>query len=182
MKITEERIKEKLQEAASENLPLVAWGYGYVGPSLWTVRAITLVVLLLGAAIAILTFQSWKVLLVAIGVAAVVYLWLRAKVKFSLVGVTPRHFIAIDVTPRGEFLPPALQGLSAIQYPRLIEKELSTILHYVLGDGSIHKLRFQDFRHLPDNRRAAARIKRAIHRHVYDPSLPGGEGAAKPGA
>lgn len=166
MKITEEQIKAKLQEAAGGNQPLAAWGYGYVGPSTHTVASVSLVVLLLGLAIGLFTFHSWAFVLGAIAVAAVVYLYLRSKVKFCLVGVSPKHFIAIDVTRR-QFLPPALQGLSAIQYPKLIEKELSTILHYVLGDGTIHNLRFQNFSHLPDNRRAAHRIKQAVMENVY---------------
>lgn len=167
MKITEAQIKRKLQEAAGENVPVVAWGYGYVGPSVYAVWSTGLVVVLLGAAIGIFTYRSWTFVAGAAAVAAVVYVVLRARVKFFLVGVTPRHFIAIDVTRRGQFLPPALQGLSAIQYPKLIEKELSSILHYVLGDGTIHNVRFQDFRHLPDNRHAARRIKQAVLENVY---------------
>lgn len=171
MRINETRIKTKLQEAAGEGMPLVAWGLGYVGPSTWTVRSLTLIVLLLGVAIGILTFNSWVFVAGAVGLAAVIYLLLRARVKFCLVGVTPRHFIAIDLTQRGQFLPPALQGLSAIQYPRVIDKELSTILYYVLGDGTINKVRFQNFRYLPDNRRAAFRLKQAVLEKVYDPRL-----------
>lgn len=167
MKITQDKIKQKLQEAAGQNTPVVAWGYGYGGPSLYAVRSVTLVVLFLGAAIGIFTYRSWEFVAGAVVLAAVVYYLLRSRVKFCLVGVTPKHFIAIDHTRRGRFLPPALQGLSAIQYPRTIEKELSTILHYVLGDGSIHDVRFQDFSYLPGNRRAAVRIKQAIHENVY---------------
>jgi hypothetical protein len=169
MKVTEAEIKAKLQEAAGEAVPLVAWGYGYVGPSLYTVRLVALAVWLLGLGIALLTFRNWILAGVATAVAAVVYFVLRARVKFCLLGVSQKHFLAIDVTPRGEFLPPAIQGLSSIQYPRLIEKELSTILHYVLGNGTLHYVRFQDFAHLPGNRDAARRIKQAVHDLVYDP-------------
>lgn len=171
MKVTAERIKEKLGEAAGEGLPVLAWGYGYVGPSLWTVRSISLLALGLGVAIGLFTFKSWAFVGGAAAAAVALYLYLRSKVKFCAIGVTPRHFIAIDVTPRGKFLPPALQGLSAIQYPRLVEKELSTILHYVLGDGSLHNVRFENFRYLPDNRRAAYRIKQTVLEKVYDPSI-----------
>lgn len=167
MKVTAEQIKAKLQEAAGENTPLVAWGLGYLGPSTWAVRSIALVVLLLGVAIGIFTFRSWGLVAGAIGVAFAVYFYLRSKVKFCAVGVSGQHFICIDITPGGQFLPPALQGLSAIQHPRVNEKELSTILHYVLGDGSLHGVRFQNFSHLPDNRRAALRIKRAVVEGVY---------------
>lgn len=167
MRITEEQIKTKLQEVAGANVPVHAWGLGYVGPSVYTVWSVSLVVLLLGAAIGTFTFHSWTFVAGAVVVAGVVYLWLRRRVKFFLVGVTPKHFIAIDVTRGGQFLPPALQGLSAIQFPKLIEKELSTILHYVLGDGTIHDVRFQNFSRLPDNRRAAYRIKQAVLENVY---------------
>ena len=176
MRITEEQIKAKLQEAAGPKVPLNAWGLGYIGPSVYTVWSVSLAVLLLGAAIGTLTFHSWKFALGAVVVARVVYVGLRTRVKFCLVGVTPKHFIAIDISRRGQFLPPALQGLSAIQYPKLVEKELSTILHYVLGDGTIHDVRFQNFGYLPDNRRAAHRIKQAVLENVY--ASPPGRDAA----
>lgn len=161
MKLTEREIREKLEQA-SEGHPVVACGYGYVGPSVYAVWSAALVVLLLGVAIGILTFQSWLFVGGAMVAGLLVYFYLRSKITFCLVGVTPRHFIMIDVDHRGQFLPPALQGLSAIQFPKIIDKELSTILHYVLGDGTINDVRFQDFRRLPDNRRAAARIKKAV--------------------
>ncbi|MBI4466503.1 MAG: hypothetical protein HY656_03630 [Acidobacteria bacterium] len=167
MRLSAEKIKERLQEAAGKDAPVVAWGLGYLGPSTYAVGATALGVWLLGVAIGIFTFKSWAWVAGATLAAVLVYLFLRARVKFTLVGVSPKHFIAIDVTPRGQFLPPARQGLSAIQFPRLIEKELSTILHYVLGDGSIHDVRFQDFGWLPDNRRAAHRIKGAVLENVY---------------
>lgn len=167
MRLSEEKIKAKLAEAAGPGVPLQAWGLGYVGPSVYTVWSVALVVLLLGAAVGAFTFQSWRFVTGAVVVAAIVYLLLRRRVKFCLVGVTPKHFIAIDVTRRGQFLPPALQGLSAIQYPKLVDKELSTILHYVLGDGTIHDVRFQNFSSLPDNRRAAYRLKQAVLENVY---------------
>ncbi|MEE9235727.1 MAG: hypothetical protein V3U28_09845 [Candidatus Acidoferrales bacterium] len=165
MKITEEKIKEKLQEAAGEQ-PVVACGYGYTGPSTYVVGTIALVVFLLGAAIGIFTFGLWWIVPGSAALGGAAYYGLRRRVTFCLVGVTPKHFIVID-HHRGRFLPPALQGLSAIQYPKTIDKELSTILHYVLGDGTIHDVRFQDFRGLPDNRRAAYRIKQAVHENVY---------------
>jgi len=170
MRVSQEKIRAKLEEAAG-GMPLVAWGVGYVGPSTYTVTSVSLVVLLLGAAIGILTYQNWVVVGVAVALATAVYFWLRAKVRFCAIGVTPRHFIAIDVSLGGRFLPPALQGLSAIQYPRLVDKELSTILHYVLGNGDIHNVRFQDFRRLPDNRAAAVRIKQALLEKVYEPGI-----------
>lgn len=166
MKVTEQTIKAKLQEAAGEEFPIVAWGLGTVGPSLYSVWSITAVVLLLGLAIAAFTYRSWVVAVIAVTVAALVYHWLRARVTFCAVGVSPRHFIVVDISRRGHFLPPAHQGLSAIQFPKIIDKELSTILHYVLGDGTINDIRFQDFRHLPDNRNAARRLKKAIADHV----------------
>ena len=121
---------------------------------------------LLGAAIGWFTFKSWLVAAGAVVFAVVVYLLLRARVKFCLVGVSSKHFICID-HQGGRFLPPALQGLSAIQFPKLIEKDLSTILHYVLGDGTINDVRFQNFRGLADNRRAAFRVKQAVLENVY---------------
>lgn len=166
MRLTEEKIREKLQEVAGEQ-PVQACGYGYTGPSTYAVWTVTLVVFLLGAAMALFTFHNWWIVLGSAVLAAVVYHVLRSRVRFCLVGVTPKHFIVIDHTRRGNFLPPALQGLSAIQYPKTIDKELSTILHYVLGDGTIHDVRFQDFRRLPGNRRAAYRIKQAIYENVY---------------
>src|SRR3989338_9237649 len=42
-----------------------------------------------------------------------------------------------------------------------------TILHYVLGDGTINDVRFQNFRGLADNRRAAFRVKQAVLENVY---------------
>jgi len=165
MRISAEIIKQKLEEA-SGGQPIVAWGYGYVGPSTYTVWACAVVVGLLGAAIGWLTFRSWLFVAGGTVFAVFVYLLLHARVKFCLVGVTPKHFICID-HQRGRFLPPALQGLSAIQFPKLVEKELSTIFHYVLGDGTIHDLRFQNFRGLPDNRRAALRLKQAVLDNVY---------------
>ena len=165
MRITEEQLKAKLAEAAG-GAPLVAWGYGYVGPSTYAVWACALVVGLLGAAIGWFTFGSWLVVAGAVIFGVVVYLLLRARVKFCLVGVSSKHFICID-HQGGRFLPPALQGLSAIQFPKLIEKDLSTILHYVLGDGTIHDVRFQNFRGLADNRRAAFRVKQAVLENVY---------------
>lgn len=165
MRIREEELKQKLQEAAGDQ-PLAAWGYGYVGPSTYAVWAGALVVGLLGAAIGWFTFRSWVFVAGAVVLAAAVYFLLRARVKFCLVGVSSRHFICIDHRG-GRFLPPALQGLSAIQFPKLIEKELSTILHYVLGDGTIHDVRFQNFRGLADNRRAAHRLKQAVLENVY---------------
>ncbi|MBI2956339.1 MAG: hypothetical protein HYY26_03385 [Acidobacteria bacterium] len=170
MRVTAEQIKAKLEETA-EDQPVVAWGLGYVGPSVYTVWSATLVVLLLGLAIALFTFRSGLGAAAVVALAALVYLVLRRRVKFTAMGVTPRHFIAIDITHGGKFLPPAHQGLSAIQYPRLIEKELSTILHYVLGDGTLHWVRFQDFRGFPDNRAAARRIRQAVHELVYEPHL-----------
>ena len=112
----------------------------------------------------------WIAAAIAVLVGLIVYLALRARVKFCAIGVTPRHFIAIDITPRGQFLPPAHQGLSAIQFPRIIDKELTTTLHYVLGNGSLHWVRFQDLRGFPDNRNAARRIRQAVHNLVYDPN------------
>lgn len=165
MRITEEQLKAKLAEAAG-GPPLVAWGYGYVGPSTYAAWACALVVGLLGAAIGWFTFKSWPVVAGGVVLAAVVYFLLRARVKFCLVGVSSKHFICID-HQRGRFLPPALQGLSAIQFPKVVDKDLSTILHYVLGDGTIHDLRFQNFRGLPDNRRAALRLKQAVLDNVY---------------
>ena len=165
MRISEDQIKAKLAEAAG-GAPLVAWGYGYIGPSTYAVWACALVVGLLGAAIGWLTFHSWPVVAGAVALAVVVYSLLRARVKFCLVGVSSKHFICID-HQGGRFLPPALQGLSAIQFPKLIEKDLSTILHYVLGDGTINGVRFQNFRGLADNRRAAFRIKQAVLENVY---------------
>ena len=165
MRINEETLKQKLQEAAGD-APLAAWGYGYLGPSTYAVWGCALVVGLLGAAIGWFTFRSSLFVAGAAAFAAVVYFLLRARVKFCLVGVSPKHVICIDHRG-GRFLPPALQGLSAIQFPKLIDKDLSTILHYVLGDGTIHDLRFQNFRGLADNRRAAFRIKQAVLENVY---------------
>lgn len=165
MRISGETLKQKLQEAAG-NAPLVAWGYGYIGPSTYAVWACALVVGLLGAAIGWLTFRSGLFVAGAALLAVVVYALLRSRVKFCLVGVSSKHFICIDHRG-GRFLPPALQGLSAIQFPKLVEKDLSTILHYVLGDGTIHDVRFQNFRRLADNRRAAFRIKQAVLENVY---------------
>jgi hypothetical protein len=165
MRITEEQLKAKLAEAVG-GAPLVAWGYGYVGPSTYAVWACALVVGLLGAAIGWFTFKSAPVVAGGVVLAAVVYFLLRARVKFCLVGVSSKHFICID-HQRGRFLPPALQGLSAIQFPKVVDKDLSTILHYVLGDGTIHDVRFQNFRGLPDNRRAAFRLKQAVLDNVY---------------
>lgn len=170
MRISAEKIQAKLQAAAGDGFPIVAWGYAYVGPSTYTVKLVALVVWLLGLGIALLTFHSWPLAAAATALGAAVYLALWSRVKFCLIGVSPRHFIAVDVTHRGQFLPPALQGLSSIQFPRLIDKELSTILHYVLGNGTLHYVRFQDFSHLPDNRDAARRIKQAVMELVYDPA------------
>ena len=170
MRVTPEQIQARLKEVAGEGLPVVTWGVGYVGPSLYTVWGLSLVALLLGLAIAIFTYKSWIAVAVAVTLALIVYLALRARVKFCAIGVTPRHFIAIDITRGGRFLPPAHQGLSAIQYPRIIDKELTTTLHYVLGNGSLHWVRFQDLRGFPDNRNAARRIRQAVHDLVYDPN------------
>lgn len=166
MKLTEEQIRARLQEAAGEGLPVVAAGLGTVGPSLYTVWSLALVVLALGLAIAIFTYHSWIGAGIAVALAVAVFLWLRSRVTFCLVGVSPRHFIVIDLDRRGRLLPPALQGLSAIQFPKVRDKELSTILHYVLGDGTINDIRFQDFRRLPDNRAAARRLKQAVMENV----------------
>ncbi len=170
MRVTAEQIKKRLQEAAGEGFPVVTWGVGYVGPSLYIVWGISLVVLALGLAIAAFTYKTWIAAAIAGLVGLIVYLALRARVKFCAIGVTPRHFIAIDITRGGQFLPPAHQGLSAIQFPRIIDKELTTTLHYVLGNGSLHWVRFQDFRRFPDNRAAARRLRQAIHDLVYDPN------------
>jgi hypothetical protein len=159
-------IQEKLQDAAGAEFPLVAWGLGYKGPSTYAIWAVTLIVLALGAAIGWFTYHSLSYVGVAVGLAMAAHLGLRSRLKVTLLGVSPRHFIAIDVTRGSKFRPPALQGLSAIQYPRVIEKELSNILHYNLGDGSIQDVRFQNFRHLPDNRNAAYRLRKAVLENV----------------
>ena len=169
MRVTAEQIQVRLREAAGEGLPIVTWGVGYVGPSLYAVWGISLVFLLLSLAIAIFTYKNWLAVAAALTLSLIVYLALRARVKFCAIGVTPRHFIAIDIAG-GRFLPPAHQGLSAIQYPRIIDKELTTTLHYVLGNGSLHWVRFQDLRGFPDNRNAARRIRQAVHDLVYDPN------------
>ena len=160
--ISPEIMERKLQEAAGAEFPLLTWGVGYKGPSTYAVWAATLVAGILGAAIGWFTYHSLLYVGVAVGLAAGVHLLLRSRVKFTLIGVSPRYFIAIDLARGGKFLPPALQGLSAIQYPRVIEKELSNILHYNLGDGSIQDVRFQNLPHLPDNRNAAYRLRRAV--------------------
>ncbi len=170
MRVTPEQIQVRLREAAGEGLPVVTWGVGYVGPSLYTVWGLSTAFLLLGLAIAVFTYKTWIAVGIALTLALIVYLALRARVKFCAIGVTPRHFIAIDITGTGRFLPPAHQGLSAIQYPRIIDKELTTTLHYVLGNGSLHWVRFQDLRGFPDNRNAARRIRQAVHDLVYDPN------------
>ena len=159
-------IQEKLQEAAGAEFPLVAWGLGYKGPSTYAIWVVTLIVLALGAAIGWFTYHNLFYVGIAVALAMAVYGGLRGRVKFTLIGVSPRHFIAVDLSHGGKFRPPALQGLSAIQYPRVIEKELSNILHYNLGDGSIQDVRFQNFRHLPDNRNAAYRLRKAVLENV----------------
>ncbi|MFQ5694957.1 MAG: hypothetical protein ACE5HB_03120 [Terriglobia bacterium] len=178
MRVSEETIRKKLEDAA-EGFPVMAWGLGTTGLSLGLVHSVSLLLLGFGVAVGVLTYQSWLVVGMAVALAAGVYAWLRSKVKFCAVGVSPRHFICIDITRGGRFLSPALQGLSAIQFPKVIDKELSSILHYVLGDGTIHDLRFQDFRRFPDNRRAAHRLHQAIFKHVYDPSFEPGPEAVK---
>jgi hypothetical protein len=88
-------------------------------------------------------------------------------VKFCAIGVT-RATSSPLTSPAASA--PAHQGLSAIQYPRILDSELTTTLHYVLGNGTLHWVRFQDFHGFPENRNAARRIRQAIHDLVYDPN------------
>ena len=162
MRVTAEQIQARLREAAGEGMPVVTWGVGYVGPSLYTVWGVSTVFLLLALAIALFTYKNWVAVALALILSLIVYVALRARVKFCAIGVTPRHFIAIDIAG-SRFLPPAHQGLSAIQYPRILDSELTTTLHYVLGNGTLHWVRFQDFHAFPDNRNAALAAHQQQH-------------------
>lgn len=160
--VSEDFMREQLQAAAGENLPIVAMGYGYVGPSLLAILSLAGVVLLLGQLIAWLTFRSPLVSLVALLLAsAIVWVGWR-RVHFMLVGVSPRHYIVIDLDRKLIPLPPALLGLSAIQNLSLATRELTYRLKYTLGDGTSHAIRFQNLPGHPHNREAARRIKDAI--------------------
>jgi hypothetical protein len=165
MRISDEFIRARLAEAAGAGVPVVAWGYGYTGPSRYFIWVFTAAVLALGVVIGTYSVEDWRFTAGAVVVACLVYAWLRGKVTFLLVGVSPRHFIAIE--RRGRSLrPPSLQGLSAIQHPRVIEKELSEILHFNLGDGTIHDIRFENMWGLKENRSAAFRLRDAILENV----------------
>lgn len=164
MRISEEFIRSKLEEAADGH-PLLAWGYGYTGFSLYFVWSVVIVLAVLGGVIGTFSVRDWRFTAGALLLAALVYGWLRSKVTFLLVGVSPRHFIAIEKRGR-QLRPPALQGLSAVQHPRVIEKELSDILHFHLGDGSIHDIRFQDFWWLKNNRAAGYRLRDTIVENI----------------
>lgn len=160
--VTEEFIRAQLQAAAGEKLPILAMGYGYEGPSLIGILSAAGVVLVLGQLIAGLTFRSPLVSLVALAVsAAIVWLGWR-RVHFMLIGVSPQHYIVIDLDRRLNPLPPARLGLSAIQNLSLATGEITYRLKYTLGDGTRHAIRFQNLPGHPDNREAARRIKDAI--------------------
>ena len=160
--VSEDFMREQLQAAAGEKLPIVAMGYGYVGPSLIGILSVAGVVLVLGQLIAWLTYRSPLVSLAALLLAAaVVWLgWRRG--HFMLVGVSPRHYIVIDLDHKLNPLPPARLGLSAIQNLSMVPGELTYHLKYTLGDGTSHNIRFQSLPGHPHNREAARRIKDAI--------------------
>lgn len=160
--VSEEFMRAQLQAAAGENRPILAMGYGYVGPSLLGTLSVAGVVLVLGQLIAWLTFRSWSLSLLGLVLAAAVA-WIGwRRVRFMIVGVSPQHYIVIDLDRKLNPLPPARLGLSAIQNLRLATGELTYLLKYTLGDGTLHAIRFLNLPGHPDNREAARRIKDAI--------------------
>ena len=154
-------MRQELQDAADPGDAILAHGYGYQGPSPRLVVAVSGIVLLLGLLTAAFTARSWWFALASVVVAAAVYGWLWKRVKFCLVGVSRKHFIVIDLRGR-EPLPPARLGLSSIQYPRIIEKEITHILRYNLGDGTLNFIKFTNLPGMPTNRDACQRIYQAI--------------------